>query len=90
MVGRAMMDKLQSEGYYNLIVPSQRIDLRNQRWVNEWYDAVKPEYVFHCAALVGGIKANNQYRADFIYDNLMISANVIHGAFEYGVKKLFK
>ncbi len=88
MVGRAMMDKLQSEGYYNLIVPSQRIDLRNQRWVNEWYDAVKPEYVFHCAALVGGIKANNQYRADFIYDNLMISANVIHGAFEYGVKKL--
>ncbi len=90
MVGRAMMDKLQSEGYYNLIVPSQRIDLCNQRWVNEWYDAVKPEYVFHCAALVGGIKANNQYRADFIYDNLMISANVIHGAFEYGVKKLLK
>ena len=88
MVGRAMMDKLQSEGYYNLIVPSERIDLRNQRIVNEWYEAVKPEYVFHCAALVGGIKANNQYRADFIYDNLIMSANVINGAFEYGVKKL--
>lgn len=88
MVGRALMDKLQSEGYYNLLVPSVRFDLRNQQAVNDWYEAVRPEYVFHCAAMVGGIKANNQYRADFIYDNLMMEANVIHGAFSYGVTKL--
>jgi GDP-L-fucose synthase len=88
MVGRALMDKLQSEGYYNLLVPSVRFDLRNQQAVNDWYEAVKPEYVFHCAAMVGGIKANNQYRADFIYDNLMMEANVIHGAYSYGVTKL--
>lgn len=89
MVGSAIVRKLEAEGYHNLVLRgSQELDLRNQGDVNAFFAAEKPEYVFLAAAKVGGIQANNVYRADFIYENLMIEANVIHAAYEYGVKKL--
>lgn len=89
MVGSAIMRKLQLEGFENLItMTSSELDLRNQHAVNEFFDQEKPEYVFLAAAKVGGIHANNVYRADFIYDNLMIETNVIHAAYKYLVNKL--
>ncbi|WP_018610947.1 GDP-L-fucose synthase [Segetibacter koreensis] len=89
MVGSAIMRKLQAEGFENLItMTSAELDLRNQHAVNEFFDQEKPEYVFLAAAKVGGIHANNVYRADFIYDNLMIETNVIHAAYKYRVNKL--
>lgn len=89
MVGSAIVRKLEAEGYHNLVLRgSQELDLRNQGDVNAFFAAEKPEYVFLAAAKVGGIQSNNVYRADFIYENLMIEANVIHAAYEYGVKKL--
>lgn len=89
MVGSAILRKLEVEGYHNLVLRgSQKLDLRNQGDVNAFFAAEKPEYVFLAAAKVGGIQANNTYRADFIYENLMIEANVIHAAYKYGVKKL--
>jgi len=89
MVGSAIVRKLEKEGYTNIITrTSAELDLRNQQAVNEFFSKEKPEYVFLAAAKVGGIVANNTYRADFIYDNLMIEANIIHASYETKVEKL--
>lgn len=89
MVGSAITRKLKAEGFTNLIErTSAELDLRNQQAVNDFFAQQKPEYVFLAAAKVGGIQANNIYRADFLYDNLMIEANIIHAAYQHGVTKL--
>ncbi len=89
MVGSAIVRKLQKEGFHNLVVRSSKeLDLRNQNDVTAFFSSEKPEYVFLAAAKVGGIVANNTYRADFLYENLMIQSNVIHQAYTTGVKKL--
>lgn len=89
MVGSAVVRELTRLGYTNIITrTSQELDLRNQIAVERFYADVKPEYVFVAAAKVGGIHANNVYRADFLYDNLMIQNNLIHGAYVNNVKKL--
>lgn len=89
MVGSAITRKLQQEGYTNLLQrTSAELDLRNQQAVNDFFESEKPEYVFLAAAKVGGIVANNTYRAEFIYENMMIQNNVIHAAYINGVKKL--
>lgn len=89
LVGSAIMRSLQRQGYENIIVRSHaEMDLRNQAEVNRFFDQEKPEYVLLAAAKVGGIWANSQAPADFCYDNLMISANVVHAAYEHKVKKL--
>lgn len=89
MVGSALVRRLESEGYQNIIVRTSReLDLRNQQAVIDFFAAEKPEYVFLAAAKVGGIMANNVYRADFLYENLQIQNNVIHNAYLTGVKKL--
>lgn len=89
MVGSAILRKLEAEGFTNLITrTSAELDLRNQHDVTEFFDAEKPDYVFLAAAKVGGIVANNTYRADFLYENLAIQNNVIHNAYLSGVKKL--
>lgn len=89
MVGSAIHRQLIADGYTNIITrTSKELDLRNQTAVKEFFESEKPEYVFIAAAKVGGILANNTYRAEFIYDNLMIEANIIHQAHLSGVKKL--
>lgn len=89
MVGSAILRRLQAAGYGNFALRTSReLDLRNQNEVQEFFRREKPEYVFLAAAKVGGIVANNTYRAEFLYDNLMIEANVIHAAWQNGVKKL--
>ena len=89
MVGSAIVRKLQAEGYNNLMLrTSNELDLRNQQAVDTFFATEKPEYAFLAAAKVGGIQANNTYRADFIYENLMIEANVIHAAYQHKVRKL--
>ena len=89
MVGSAIVRKLKVEGFENLVLRSSKeLDLRNQSAVNAFFEAEKPDYVFLAAAKVGGIVANNTYRADFLYDNLMIEANIIHAAFVHKVAKL--
>jgi GDP-L-fucose synthase len=89
MVGSAIERKLKSEGYHNIIArTSSELDLRNQQTVNTFFDLERPDYVILAAAKVGGIHANNTYRAEFIYDNLMMEANVIHAAHIHKVKKL--
>lgn len=89
MVGSAIVRKLNAEGYNNIITrTSSELDLRNQAAVEKFFDAQKPDYVILAAAKVGGILANNIYRADFLYDNLMIEANVIHSAYLAKVEKL--
>ena len=89
MVGSAIVRKLQAEGYTNLILrTSAELDLRNQSQVESFFESEKPDYVFLAAAKVGGIIANNTYRADFLYDNLMIESNVIHQSYVHKVKKL--
>ena len=89
MVGSALFRKLKGEGFTNFITRiSSELDLRNQVAVNEFFTTEKPDYVFLAAAKVGGILANNTYRGEFIYDNLMIQNNVIHAAHIHGVKKL--
>ncbi|QKZ11465.1 GDP-L-fucose synthase family protein [Spirosoma sp. KUDC1026] len=89
MVGSAIVRKLQAEGYTNLIMrTSSELDLRNQVAVADFFEEEKPEYVFLAAAKVGGILANNIYRAEFLYDNLIIEANIIQSAYKTGVKKL--
>lgn len=89
MVGSAIVRKLELEGYSNLVRrTSQELDLKNQQAVSAFFDEEKPEYVFLAAAKVGGIEANNTYRAQFLYENLMIQSNVLHQSYEYGVKKL--
>lgn len=89
MVGSAILRKLKAEGFTNLLVrTSAELDLRNQQAVDDFFAQEKPDYVFLAAAKVGGIQANNIYRADFIYENIMIQSNVIHAAYVQGVKKL--
>lgn len=89
MVGSAIVRKLESEGYTNLVYKtSKELNLTNQQQVQEFFTTEKPEYVFLAAAKVGGINANNIYRGQFLYENLMIESNVIHQAYENGVKKL--
>lgn len=89
MVGSATVRKLRNEGFANLILKSrQELDLLRQTEVERFFKAEKPEYVFFAAAKVGGIVANNTYRAQFIYENLVIQSNIIHAAYVYGVKKL--
>lgn len=89
MVGSAILRKLQAEGYQNLVYrTSSELDLRNQAQVEAFFSAERPNYVFLAAAKVGGIMANNTYRADFLYENLMIESNVIHQAYVHKVKKL--
>jgi GDP-L-fucose synthase len=89
LVGSAIVRSLEAKGYSNLLLRSSReVDLRNQAAVEDFFGFEKPDYVFLAAAKVGGIHANNTYRAEFLYDNLMIEANVIHSAYRHGAKKL--
>jgi GDP-L-fucose synthase len=89
MVGSAIVRKLTAEGFHNVITRSSKeLDLRNQVAVSEFFKTEKPDYVFLAAAKVGGILANNVYRADFLYENLMIQNNVIHSSYENEVTKL--
>ena len=89
MVGSAIVRKLQAEGYTNILTKtSSELDLMNQAEVNAFFASNKPEYVFLAAAKVGGIHANNVYRAEFLYNNLMIESNIIHAAYLSNVKKL--
>lgn len=89
MVGSAIERKLRAEGFNHLLTKSSTdLDLRNQADVNSFFDFEKPDVVVLAAAKVGGIIANNNYRAEFIYENLMIEANVIHAAYQNKVKKL--
>jgi GDP-L-fucose synthase len=89
MVGSGLERKLREEGYYNVVKrTSSDLELRNQQEVNDFFEKEKPEYVILAAAKVGGIHANNTYRGEFIYDNLMIEANIIHAAYLNKVTKL--
>ena len=89
MVGSAILRGLRNNGFENLIFrKSSELDLRDQAAVNEFFRKERPEYVFLAAAKVGGILANNIYRGEFLYENLMIQSNVIHAAYKSGVKKL--
>src|SRR5688500_3650329 len=89
MVGSAIYRKLQINGFKNLIsATSKEVDLRKKGEVDEFFSIQKPEYVFLAAAKVGGIYANDTYPAEFLYDNLMIEANVIHAAYVFQVRKL--
>jgi GDP-L-fucose synthase len=89
MVGSAIMRKYHAEGYENIITADYPgLDLTRQEQVEEFFEKNKPQHVIVAAAKVGGILANNTYRAEFLYDNLMIEANIIHSAYKYGVEKL--
>lgn len=89
MVGSAIKRKLEKLGYNNFVLKtSKQLDLRNQELVNKFFVKEKPDFVFLAAAKVGGIVANNSYKADFLYENLMIQSNVINAAYKNDVKKL--
>ena len=89
MVGSAIKRKLESKGFLNILVADSRtLDLRNQQAVSDWFKKNQPEYVFLAAAKVGGIVANNTYRGEFLYDNLMIQNNIIEACRKADVKKL--
>jgi GDP-L-fucose synthase len=89
MVGSAIYRKLLNEGYQNFVLKNlEELDLRKQQVVEQFFVHEKPDYVFLAAAKVGGIVANNTYRAEFLYDNLMIQNNIIHNSYVNGVKKL--
>ena len=89
LVGSAILKTLTCKGYSNIITRTHvELDLTDQEVVRAFFEAEKPEYVFLAAAKVGGIVANNTYRADFIYENLQIQNNVIHQSYVHGVKKL--
>ena len=89
MVGSALCRQLESQGHSNLLLKkSNSLDLRQQERVDQFFCDERPEIVFLAAARVGGIHANNTYRAEFIYDNILIATNVIHSAYRHGVKKL--
>ena len=89
MVGSAIQRKLEKEGFTNIVTrTSKELDLRNQQQVADFFSVEQPEYVFLAAAKVGGIIANNTYRAEFLYDNLAIQSNVIHQSYLHKVKKL--
>jgi GDP-L-fucose synthase len=89
MVGSAIVRRLQAAGYGNVLVRTHaELDLANQQAVTDFLGAQRPDYIFIAAARVGGIHANNTYRAEFIYQNLMIEANIVHAAWQAGVQKL--
>ncbi len=89
LVGSAIVDRLRAEGYRNLVLATrQQLDLRDQAAVNYWFRANRPDYVYLVAGTVGGILANSTRPAEFIYDNMMIHATVVHAAYSHGVKKL--
>lgn len=89
MVGSALIRKLQAEGFSNIVTATtSEVNLIDQKATREFFERERPDYVFVAAAKVGGIHANNTYRADFLYQNLMIECNTIHSAFEFDVKKL--
>lgn len=89
MVGSAIVRKLKADGYQNIVVKThQALDLTNQSETHVFFEEERPDYVFIGAAKVGGIQANNDFPADFLYVNMMINANIIHAAHEVGVKKL--
>lgn len=89
LVGSAITNALYKQGYHNLVCVNRSVlDLENQAKVNRFFNREKPEYVFLAAAKVGGIQANNTFRADFIYNNLAIQTNVIHAAWKHHVKRL--
>jgi len=89
MAGSAIMRKLNEDGFSNIVTRiSSELDLRNQQSVDDFFENEKPAYVFLAAAKVGGIMANNTYRGEFLYDNLMIEANIIHASCKNEVKKL--
>src|SRR5262245_53158294 len=89
LVGSALLRKLESEGYRNLILKSRpELDLLDQAAVHRFFREERVEYVFLAAAKVGGIVANATYPADFLYENLVLGANVVHASAEYGVEKL--
>ncbi len=89
LVGGAIVRALEARGYTNILTRSSKeLDLRQQAAVEDFFAAERPDYVFLAAAKVGGIQANNVYRGEFLYDNLMIEANVIHSAYRHQVKKL--
>ncbi len=89
MVGSAIVRKLQKEGFSNIVTrTSKELDLRNQQAVADFFATEKPDYIYLAAAKVGGIVANNTYRADFIYENMMIQSNIIHAAYVNKAKKL--
>ncbi|MBK7225203.1 MAG: GDP-L-fucose synthase [Saprospiraceae bacterium] len=89
MVGSAILRNLRNKGYTNFILKtSHELDLRDQKSVNDFFKEYQPEYVFLAAAKVGGIIANNSYRAEFLYDNLMMESNIINAAHQSKVKKL--
>ena len=89
MVGSAIMRRLQKDGFNNIVTrTSSELDLKDQAAVHDFFQIEKPDHVVLAAAKVGGIQANNTYRAQFIYENLMIQNNVIHNAYENGVKRL--
>lgn len=89
LVGSAIVRTLKANGYHNLLLKtSQELDLKRQAEVEEFFNQERPEYVFLAAAKVGGIQANNTYRAEFLYDNLIMAANVIHSAYQSNVEKL--
>ena len=89
LVGSAILNNLKAKGYTNFITKTHKeLDLTNQQEVAKFFETEKPDYVFLAAAKVGGIVANNTYRGEFIYENLMIQNNVIHQAYVHKVKKL--
>ena len=89
LVGSALVRRLTRAGYTNLLTATRdQVDLRDQAAVNDWFRASRPDYVFHAAGTVGGILANSTRPAEFIYDNMMMHATVVHAAYLHGVKKL--
>jgi GDP-L-fucose synthase len=89
MAGSAIVRALKAQGFSNILTASSKeLDLRNQQQVQHFFQKHRPDYVFMAAARVGGIHANNTFRADFLYENLMMECNVIHAAYQTGVKKL--
>ena len=89
LVGSAIVRALQDKGYSNLVYrTSTELDLRRQADVESFFEMERPEYIYLAAAKVGGILANSTYKAEFIYDNLIIASNVIQSAYQYGAKKL--
>lgn len=89
MVGSGLARKLKADGFQNILTrTSSELDLRNQQAVLDFFQTERPDYIFLAAAKVGGIHANNVYRADFLYDNLMIESNIIHAAYRTKAKKL--
>lgn len=89
MVGSALVRQLRQQGFENLLAPAHaELDLLQQATVNEYFNLQRPDYVFHLAAIVGGIHANNAYPGKFIYDNTQMHCNVIHAAYTHGIKKI--